>query len=152
MAAARERRVGASRGRSRARRRAVQALYQWQLTAQSVKEIEAQFEREQDLRETDLGYFRDLLRGVVREREALDAALAPHLHRPIEQVDPVERAILRLGAYELRARPDVPYRVVIDEAVGLARVFGAEDGHRFVNAVLDKLIPELRAAEHEAEL
>jgi N utilization substance protein B len=95
----------------------------------------------------DLEYFEDLVRGVDTHRAELDAALAPLLDREIEQVDPIERAALRLGAYELKCRPDVPYRVVLNEAVELAKRFGAEHGHTYVNGVLDKLAREWRGTE-----
>ena len=95
----------------------------------------------------DLEYFEDLVRGVEAHRAELDAGLKPFLDREIEQVDPIERATLRLGAYELKHRPDVPYRVVLNEAVELAKRFGAEHGHTYVNGVLDKLAREWRAAE-----
>lgn len=145
------RRVTPNRARSRARRCAVQALYQWQLTGQDPAEIEAQFLDEQDMGQVDVEYFRELLHQVVGRQAALDEALAPHLDRPIHEVDPVERAVLRLGAYELACRLDIPYRVVIDEAVELAKRFGAEQGHRFVNGVLDQAARKLRAVEVQAK-
>jgi N utilization substance protein B len=134
-------------GRKLARRAALQALYQWQLAGQPPAEIERQFREEQDLARIDLEYFRELLHRVPETVGALDAALAPLLDRPLAQVDPVERAILRIGAFELAHRPEIPYRVVLNEAVELARVFGAEQGHRFVNAALDRLARVLRPHE-----
>ncbi|HEY5719162.1 MAG TPA: transcription antitermination factor NusB, partial [Gammaproteobacteria bacterium] len=115
-----------SRSRTGARRLAVQALYQWQLAGQAADEIEAQFRANPDTRDCDLDYFAELLRGVIGDAAALDASLAPLLARPLEQVDPVERAILRVGAWELRERLEIPYRVVLNEAVELAKRFGAE--------------------------
>ncbi|HET7557503.1 MAG TPA: transcription antitermination factor NusB [Rhodanobacteraceae bacterium] len=136
--------------RSRARRRALQAIYAWQMSGSSVRSVIEQFRHEQDMQVADLEYFEDLVRGVDANRAELDAGLAPFLDRGIEQVDPIERATLRLGAYELKHRPDVPYRVVLNEAVELAKRFGAEHGHTYVNGVLDKLAREWRAAETAA--
>ena len=138
---------GFARGRSRARRYAMQALYQWQMTGHEAALIDAQFLADQDMSDVDVGYFRELLRGVLGLTENLNDLLDPYLDRPLEQVDPVERAILWIAGYELSRRPDVPYRVVINEAVELAKKFGAEQGHRFVNGVLDKAARRLRAKE-----
>jgi transcription antitermination protein NusB len=139
--------------RARSRRRALQALYQWQVTGQSARTIAQQFAEEQDMSIADNDYFRDLLNGVERECADIDAVLQPLLDRPIEQVDPIERAVLRLAGYELKSRMDVPYRVVLNEAIDLAKDFGAEGGHTYVNGVLDKAAPlwrgvELSAAHH----
>jgi N utilization substance protein B len=136
-----------SRKRSRARSRALQALYQWQLTGQDVADIEAQFLAERDMGNVDAGYFGDLLRGVTSHLHELDDHAAPYLDRGVEQVDPVERAILRLGIYELAFHPEVPYRVAINEAVELGKSFGAEQGHKYVNSILDRVARKLRAAE-----
>ena len=136
-----------SRKRSRARHLAVQALYQWQMTGQDIGDVVGQFLASQDGAKFEVDYFRDLLRGIAIDLNALDAWLQPHVDRPIAQIDPVERAILRLGAYELAHHPEVPYRVVINEAVELAKVFGAEEGHKYVNGVLDKVARTLRASE-----
>jgi N utilization substance protein B len=139
-----------SRKRSRARHHAVQAVYQWQLTGQDVGEIVAQFLAAQDPKTFEVEYFRDLLRGVAMNLGRLDGWIAPYIDRPIEQLDLVERAILRLGAYELGFHPEVPYRVAINEAVELAKTFGAEEGHKYVNGVLDRIARELRSAEVSA--
>jgi N utilization substance protein B len=136
--------------RHRARRAAVQAIYQWQLTRQDPIEIEQGFLLEQDMAEVDIEYFRELVRGVPARVQALDGHLAPHLDRGIEEVDPVERAILRIGAYEFEQHPEIPYKVVLNEAVELAKTFGAEQGHKYVNAVLDKLAARLRPHERQA--
>jgi N utilization substance protein B len=133
--------------RARARRRALQALYQWQLGGGSMRDIIGQFNEEQDMAIADGEFFADLLLGVERELEALDAAIAPLADRPVAEIDPIERAALRLAAYELRHRLDVPCRVVINEAVELAKDFGAVGGHGYVNAVLDKLARRERQAE-----
>ena len=120
--------------RSRARRRAVQALYAWE-------------RGEQDMQIADLEYFEDLLRGVEAHCKELDASLVPFIDRDIERVDPIERAVLRLAAYELKYRLDVPYRVVLNEAVEVTKRFGSEQGHTYVNGVLDKLAGATRAVE-----
>lgn len=133
--------------RSRARRAALQALYQWQATGDEPHQIEEQFLSERPMGKADVSYFCDLLRNVPKESSALDAALLGLLDRPLEQVNPVERAILRIGAYELSARPDVPWRTVITEAVKLAKMFGAEQSHRYVNGVLDNLARSMRRGE-----
>ncbi len=136
--------------RTPARRLAVQALYQWQLAGQDIADILAQFCEERAPDETQREYFTELLRGVATHLDELDDLLTPLLKRPLDQVDPVERAILRVGAFELAHRPEVPYRVVINEGVELAKRFGADQGHRFINGVLDRLAVDLRAVERKA--
>ena len=133
--------------RSRARRRALQALYAWQLSGSHMNAVIEQFRHEQDMEVADLEYFEDLLHGVEKHVDALDASLRPHIDREVSQIDPIERAALRLAAYELGYRPDVPYRVVINEAIEVTKRFGADHGHSYVNGVLDKLAGELRAVE-----
>ncbi|MDX1606355.1 MAG: transcription antitermination factor NusB, partial [Candidatus Competibacterales bacterium] len=117
-----------ARQRSWARRLAMQALYQWQLTHQDIGQINAQFLAERELGEADPAYFQELLQQTVLRLDTIEAALGPHLDRPTTQIDPVERAILWLAGYELLYRIDVPYRVIINEAVELAKQFGAEQG------------------------
>lgn len=134
--------------RSRARRRALQAIYAWQLSGGTMPSIIEQFRHEQDMQIADLDYFEDLLRGVEQHGVELDAGLTPHLDRGIDEVDPIERAALRLAAYEFKYRPDVPYRVVLNEAIELVKRFGADQGHTYVNGVLDKLAREWREAEY----
>lgn len=136
--------------RSRARRRALQAVYAWQMSGVPVRDVIAQFAHEQAHEVADLEYFEDLVAGVDAHREALDDALAPFLDRDIDQVDPVERAVLRLAAYELRLRPDVPYRVVINEAIEIAKRFGSEHGHTYINGVLDRAAADWRSVESQA--
>jgi N utilization substance protein B len=136
-----------SEKRSQARKHAVQAIYQWQIAGQDIADIINQFLEEQDLERFDIPYFQEMMRGVPSHLVELDALLKPSLDRAIESVDPVERAILRMGAYELSHKPEVPYRVVINEAVELAKVFGAEQGHKFVNGVLDQVAKKVRALE-----
>ncbi|HZX77264.1 transcription antitermination factor NusB [Lysobacter sp.] len=136
--------------RSRARRRALQAVYAWQMSGASAREVIAQFAHEQAKEQADLEYFEDLVRGVEQHCEDLDEALKPFLDRDIEQVDAIERAALRIAAYELRMRPDVPYRVVINEAIETVKRFGAEHGHTYVNGVLDHAAAAWRAVEVKA--
>ncbi len=136
--------------RSRARRRAVQALYAWQIGGNRMPAVIEEFRHEQDMEIADIAYFEDLLLGVERHCAELDTGLLPFLDRGIAEVDPIERAVLRLAAYELRHRPDVPYRVVINEAIEVSKRFGAEHGHTYVNGVLDKLAGHWREAEYRA--
>lgn len=133
--------------RNRARQAAVQALYQWQLTQQPPDQIESHFINDHELNGVDLEYFHHLVREVPLHLHELDDHLIPHLDRDIEEVDPVERAILRIGAFELEFHPEIPYKVVLNEAVELAKTFGAEHGHKFINAVLDKAAVHLRSDE-----
>ena len=133
--------------RSRARRRALQAVYAWQIAGGSAQQVIAQFAHEQAREQADLEYFEDLVRGVMQHRGDLDEALAGFLDREVEQVDAVERAALRIAAYELRHRPDVPYRVVINVAIDSTKRFGSEHGHTYVNGVLDHAAASWRAAE-----
>ena len=133
--------------RSRARRRALQALYAWQLSDSPIEKVISQFETEQDMDVADLEYFEALVRGVAKHAEELDAVLVRYIDRTMEQVDPIERAVLRIAGFELRYRPDVPYRVVINEAIETTKRFGAEHGHTYVNGVLDRAAAEWRAQE-----
>lgn len=133
--------------RSRSRRRALQALYAWSLSGGDVRSLIAQFAHEQAHEEADLEYFEDLVRGVLRHVDELDGALAAYIDRKMDEVDPVERAALRIAAYELVYRPDIPYRVVINEAIAATKRFGAEHGHTYVNGVLDKAAAALRSVE-----
>jgi len=133
--------------RSRARRRALQALYAWQLSNSPIDKVIEQFRSEQDMEIADLEYFEALVRGVEQNTEELDAVLSKFIDRTMAQVDPIERAVLRIAGYELRFRPDVPYRVVINEAIETTKRFGAEHGHTYVNGVLDRAAIEWRAQE-----
>jgi len=130
--------------RRRARRRALQALYQWHLTGQDVGEILAQFREEQDFSNVDTELFATLVRKVSKEQAAIDEKIEPFLDRPIVQLDVIEHVILSIGAYELLNSIEVPHQVVIDEAINLAKLFGAEQGHSFVNGVLDKAAKQWR--------
>ena len=133
-----------SNPRSRARRAALQAIYQWQMTAEALETITAQFREDKSWRRIDEELFRAHLYGVAGDVAVLDAHLHPILDRPVDQLDAVERAILRMGAFELTHRDDIPWRVVINECVELAREFGAEQSHRYVNGILDKLARRTR--------
>ena len=135
-----------SHQRSKARRLAVQAIYQWQIAGQTATEIIAQF-TEHASKKVDFAYFRELTEGVISQHDQLDKQLQPQLRRALSGVDPVERAILRLATYELSQRLEIPYKVIINESVELAKTYGAEQGHRFVNGALDKTAQVLRPKE-----
>lgn len=132
--------------RSRARALIVQALYQMQLAEPEKAELLAQFRERPEYRRVDRGYFDEALAAVMDGRQSLEQMAQQFLDRPVSQLDPVEKGILLLGLYELAERPEVPFRVVINEAVELARQFGAVDGHKYVNAVLDRAAANLRPA------
>ena len=136
--------------RSRARRRALQAIYAWQLSGQKIEQVIDQFRAEQDMEVADLEYFEDLVRGIDRNLDQLDTELRKFLDREIAQVDPIERGVLRIAAYEMLHRLDVPYRVVINEAIETTKRFGADHGHTYINGVLDKAAAVWRAAEASA--
>ena len=136
--------------RSRARRRALQAIYAWQVAGGSAQQVIAQFAHEQAHEVADLEYFEDLVRGVLKHAAGIDAALVEFIDRDVEQVDQIERAALRIAGYELLHRPDVPYRVVINEAIDSTKRFGSEHGHTYVNGVLDHAAAAWRAAEFNA--
>jgi len=133
--------------RHRARQAAVQAIYQWQLTEQSPERIEEHFILDHEMHDVDMEYFHHLVLEIPLRHSELDDHIAPHLDRGLGEVDPVERAILRLGAFELEFHPEIPYKVILNEAVELAKTFGAEHGHKYVNAILDKVAAKLRTAE-----
>jgi N utilization substance protein B len=136
-----------AKARGKARRLAMQALYQWQMTADDIDGIEQQFMEENDMKSVDQEYFSELLLGVLKDITLIDTELEKHMPRKISAVDPVERAILRIAVYEFIKRPDVPYRVVLNEAVVLTKKFCAEKSHTFVNAVLDKVARDTRTHE-----
>ena len=130
--------------RRRARRRALQALYQWHLTGQDVGGILAQFREEQDFSNVDTELFATLVRKVSRDQNVINENIEPFLDRPLKQLDVIEHVILSIGVYELINSIEVPHQVVIDEAINLAKLFGAEQGHSFINGVLDKAAKQLR--------
>ena len=136
--------------RRRSRELALQGLYSWLLAGQPVSDIAAQLEESKGFERADHAYFSSLMRGAIEQQGTLEEALAPCLDRKVRELSPVERGILLLGAWELKNAPDVPYRVVINEAVELAKSFGGTDGHKYVNGVLDKLAKSLRAREARA--
>ncbi|MFT4046132.1 MAG: transcription antitermination factor NusB [Solimonas sp.] len=139
--------------RGLARRLTVQALYQWLLNEAAPEALLKQFrEQEEGLGRADPAYFEALLNGVVAHATELTVAIVPHLDRPLAQLDPVEHAVLLLGAYEIAHCRDVPWKVAVNESVNLAKMFGAEDGYKFVNGVLDKLAHAARADEVRAGL
>jgi transcription antitermination protein NusB len=130
--------------RRKARILALQAVYSWQLSGNAIADIEQQMLIENDVTKIDVEYFKDLARGVAVNYKQLDEVVSPHLTRPFDELDMVERAILRLSSYELKFREDVPYKVAINESIELAKMFGAEDSHKFVNGVLDKAVKHIR--------
>jgi len=136
-----------SHARRRARQALVQALYQWQMTGQDADEIDAQFSEEHQGSKTDIPYFRELIHQIIRQVMVLDEMIAPYIDRDISTLDPVERAILRLGCYEVSQRLDLPYRIVINESIDLAKRFGADQSYRYINGVMDKLARKYRQAE-----
>jgi N utilization substance protein B len=136
------------RARARARRTAVQACYQWLITSQSMSGIITEFEIDNpELKKADRDYFRELLQGIARHAEELDERLMPFLDRPLAEISPVESAILKLGMYELVFREDLPWRVIMNETIELAKMFGADQSYKFVNGVLDKAARQIRVAE-----
>jgi len=134
--------------RGRARVLLVQALYQMQITGHDLRELRTQFKDRPEYERVDQDYFDDALKTICDNREDIESNIAEFSDRPVEQLDPVERGILLLGFYELQSVVDVPYRVVINEAVNLAKRMGAEDGYKFINALLDRASKKLRPAEH----
>lgn len=133
----------------KARRFAVQGIYEWQMSGNPVHEIEARTRAENAMHKVDLGYYHELLSQIVAQHQALDEVLIPALDREIEALDGVELATLRLGAYELKHHIEIPYRVVLDEAIELAKHFGGADSHKYINGVLDRLAVQLRHAEKQ---
>jgi len=137
--------------RRRARHYALQALYQWTMTGAELAAIEAEFRVDYDFRNVDGEYFTVLLQGVTRQVSELEALFSEALDRGLDELDPIERNLLRMGVFELRDRVDVPYRVVINEYVALAKKFGASESFRYVNGILDKVAKQLRAIEIAAD-
>lgn len=133
--------------RKKARRYAVQAIYQWHLSGNPIAEIELQFLETINQAKVDIDYFRDILVKTLSSTSELDELLTPYLERKFEDINPVELSILRLSCFELKERLDVPYKVVINEALELTKTFGASEAHKFVNGILDKLAKKLRPLE-----
>jgi transcription antitermination protein NusB len=138
--------------RTNARKAVVQALYQWQMTGQSLIDIEQQFVDDERLKNVQKSYFKELFHGVPSCIDVLDETLAEFVDRPVDSIDPIERAILRMGVYELIYRPEMPFRVVINESINLAKCFGADGSHRYVNGILDKVAQQKRAVEIKARI
>ncbi len=138
---------GLAKARGKSRRLAMQAIYQWQMTGDSITAIKQQFLDENNVTQFDSEFFSESVSGVASKISELDPLLEKYMTRSVESVDPVERAILRLASYEFINRLDVPYRVVLNEAVNIAKEYCAENSHAFVNAVLDKVAKEIRVAE-----
>ncbi|GBE07570.1 hypothetical protein BMS3Bbin11_01838 [bacterium BMS3Bbin11] len=133
-----------------ARRAAIQALYQWEMTQQPRLEIEKYFLADDRLKKTDNAYFQELIREIPRLVEDIDSSLLPYIDRDIALIDPIEKAVLRLAAYELIHHAEIPYRVVLNEAIELSRTYGSDNGYRFVNGILDKMGAEVRSIEAAA--
>jgi len=136
--------------RRKARHYALQSLYQWQMTKAPLGEIESQFREEYDFKVVDLSFYQDIVHQVPANLQEIEAAFIKHLDRDFSELDPIELSLLRLGSYELIKRIDVPYKVAINEAVSLAKKFGATDGHKYINGVLDKLAQDVRSVEINA--
>ncbi|TWX69506.1 transcription antitermination factor NusB [Colwellia demingiae] len=133
--------------RRKARELAVQAVYSWQVSKNPVNDIEVNFIADNSKRRFDIEYFQLLLRGVTTNVGSIDEAIIPYVDRPLDDIDQVEKAILRVAVFELKDCTDVPYRVVINEAIELAKSFAADDSHKFVNGVLDKTVKLIRPQE-----
>ncbi len=134
--------------RIRARRTAVQAFYQWLMTKQPMSDVIKEFECDRkELKKADKNYFREILEGMAKHTDELDEVLSPFLDRPLAEVGPVENAIMQLGVYELIYHPELPWRVVLNESIELAKMFGAEQSYKYINGVLDKVAQKIRAAE-----
>ena len=136
--------------RRKARHYALQALYQWQMAGARPTDIEAEFRTDYDFAAVDLEYFQAIVHGVPPLVDELDGLYTPFLDRPQSELDPIELALLRMGSFELRERIDVPYRVVINEVVALAKKFGATESFKYINGVLDRLARQLRGPEVSA--
>lgn len=136
-----------SQARTNARKAAVQALYQWQMTGHNLNEIERQFLEEERLKDVQKSYFSELVHGIPKNLDAIDQTLSEFVDRPVDKIDPVERAILRIGVYELEHRLDMPYRVILNEGINLAKYFGADGSHKYINGILDKVAQKKRPVE-----
>ena len=128
----------------------MQALYQWDLSGNNLSNIEVQFLQDEDFSKADKDYFHELLHEVPARLDEVEAAFSAYLDRPVHEMDPVERAVLRMATYELMTRIDVPYKVIINESVNLTKKFGAEQAYKYINGVLDRAARELRSSEYPA--
>ena len=129
----------------------MQALYQWQISGSDIGSIEVEFFTDNNMTKVDTDFFRELLHGIPRKLDEIDGAYEPHLDRKLGDLDPISRALLRMGTYELSFRIDVPYKVVINEAVNLAKKFGPTDAYKYINSILDKVAMATRATEIKAD-
>jgi len=141
--------VSLAKSRSNARKKALQALYQWHMSDNELEEIEVQFHQEQNMEKVDTTYFHKLLHEVPANVAELDELISRYSKRKKSELDPVEQSILRLSVFELKNCIDVPYKVVISESITLAKMFGSDKSHAFVNSILDKLSKDLRQVEIE---
>ncbi|MBY6210281.1 transcription antitermination factor NusB [Microbulbifer agarilyticus] len=137
--------------RRKARHYAMQALYQWQMAGSNLNAIEAEFRTDNDMSKTDVPYFHELLHGVAKNLDEIEGIYTEYLDRDVEELDPVSRALLRMSTFELKNRIDVPYKVVINEAVALAKKFGPTDAFKFINGILDKVAAKERSVEVKAD-
>lgn len=135
------------RDRRWARRLCMQALYQWEITHHDIHLIETQFLQDENIGRVDVEYFKALLLGVVDQLEIIQSHIKRYIDRPVAEIDPIEMSVLRMAVYELLHRLDVPYKVILNEALELAKAFGATDGYKFVNGILDKVAREVRRDE-----
>ncbi len=140
-----------SEAKTNARKCAVQALYQWQMTGQNLSTIELHFLEEERLKGAQRSFFDELFHGVPKQLDSIDLALTEFVDRPVDKIDPVERAILRIGVYELLNCIETPYRVILNECINLAKCFGAEGSHKYVNGILDKIAQQKRTVEIAAK-
>jgi len=137
--------------RHKARHYGMQALYQWQISRNALRDIENQFRAEYDFSQVDLEFFQELLHQIPAQLGELELIFSPYLDRPLKDLTPIELSLLRMGTYELAHRIDVPFKVAINEAVSLAKKFGAAESHKYINGVLDNVAKQLRAVEIAAE-
>ena len=137
--------------RRKARHYAMQALYQWQMAGANLNAIEAEFHADNDMSKTDVAYFRELLHGVAKNLDEVEGTYAAFLDRDVQELDPVSRALLRMATFEMKNRIDVPYKVVINEAVALAKKFGPTDAYKYINGILDKVAAQERSVEVKAD-
>lgn len=134
-------------GKRKARKLALQALYQWLMSGSDLAEIEAQFRLINNMSKVDVDYFCRLLYGIPEHINELEGSFAPFLDREVNELNPIELTVLRLGSFELFHCPEIPYKVVLDESISLTKEFGSQDGHRYVNGVLNNLAQQVRVVE-----
>jgi len=137
--------------RGRARRLAIQSLYEWQVSQNSTDEIIATALQHQAGKNIDVSFYKELVTGTTKKSNEIDTQLTPFISRPLEEIDVVELAVLRLAAFELLHKAEIPYRVIINEAIECSKMFGAEQSHKFINGILDKFADVVRATERQAK-